>query len=126
MRYAVVLVLTTPALLLAGCSDNKGAKEGPSAEPSHCTAVSAPQARQTLITAAGFSPSCAGIKAGKQFYFVNGEAKPHTATTKPGSPAMFDAHFTKKNETYAAVLKTKGVYTVEDKRSGKTMTLFVS
>lgn len=126
MRHAFVVALVAPLLALAACSDDDGAKARASASASTCTAVDATQTRQVLITANGFSPSCAKIQAGKQFFFVNHEAKKHTATTEQGSPATFDARFSKKNETYATVLKAKGAYTIKDSSTGKTMTLIVT
>jgi plastocyanin len=122
------------ATVTAGCtshhSDGKNPKSvGPSGtsatSAATCAEASAKTARQTLITAAGFSPSCVKIKAGAQFFFVNNEKKDHTATTRKGSPVSFDADLPKQTSTYPAILKKKGTYTIYDKTTNKTMTLFV-
>jgi plastocyanin len=130
---AAVLIAAT---VTTGCtshhSDRKNPKSiGPSGTSATsgtpCADASAKTARQTLITAAGFSPSCVVIKAGAQFFFVNSDTKGvHTATTAKGAPANFDASLPKKNSTYTQVFKAKGTYVITDKTTGKTMTLFVS
>ena len=119
--------------LAAGCtsSGNDGSSSGPTGQPSgsgsagQCTRASAKSAKQTLISSAGFSPSCVKIKAKTQFFFVNNEKKTHTATTRSGAPLSFDAKLPKKGSTYATTFKKTGTYVIVDKTTKKTMTLYV-
>ena len=131
-RIAAIVLLASVA---TACTSNGGSGKtvhstGPSGPSTTsgapCAEASAKTARQTLITAAGFSPSCVKIKAGAQFFFVNNDKnKAHSATTAKGAPATFDADLPKKTSTYTQVFKAKGTYAISDKTTGKTMTLFV-
>jgi plastocyanin len=128
---AIVLVATVAtACTSKGGSSKTVHSSGPSGTSTTsgapCAEASAKAARQTLITAVGFSPSCVKIKAGAQFFFVNKEKKHHSATTRTGSPTSFDADMRSTNSTYTQVFKKKGTYVVEDKTTKKTMTLFVT
>src|SRR3954464_3053354 len=119
--------------LAAGCTSSGSDKHstGPTTQPSgsgsvtQCTDVSATNAKQTLITSAGFTPSCVKIKAKAKFFFVNNEKKHHPATTEPGAPQSFDADLQKKGSTYQQAFKKKGVYVIVDKITKKSMTLYV-
>src|SRR5438445_3715043 len=106
-----VAVMVMAASVTAACTSSgngnrssgapSGSTSGGSSGPATtCAKASAVTARQTLITKAGFSPSCVKIKAKAQFFFVNNEKKDHTATTRAGSPVSFDADLPKKNSTY--------------------------
>src|SRR5438128_2458195 len=101
-------MIMTMTLVAACTSSHKADKDTSSAAPSGtstrpsatCSQASAKTARETLITKAGFSPSCVKIKAKSQFYFVNSEKTDHSATTQKGSPESFDADLNKKGSTY--------------------------
>jgi plastocyanin len=135
MSRAVAAMLVAASVTAACTSSGNGTKSSgaPSGLPSSgstgpatsCTKASAITARQTLITKAGFSPSCVKITAKSRFFFVNNEKKDHTATTRAGSPVSFDADLPKKNSTYVTTFKKKGTYVISDKTTNKTMTLFV-
>lgn len=131
-RLATALAVLT-ATAVAGCTSSgspsatsSGQTSGPtSTGTTQCTAASAASGKQTLISSAGFSPSCVAIKAGTNFFFVDNDGKNHTATTKPGAPVAFDADLKKKGSTYASKFRKKGTYHVYDKVTKSAMTLIV-
>lgn len=128
-----VIMLLTGGLTACTSSDNGGSSNsqaplggsGASTATGPCLKADAKSTQQVSITAAGFSPSCVRIEVTTHFFFVDGEARDHTASTRPGAPVTFDADLPEKGSTYAAVFKKKGKYVVVDKTTDKTMTLYV-
>src|SRR4051812_45954467 len=128
-----VAAIALAASLTAACTSSGDGRNSaaPTGTPSgsggteSCTKATAETAQQTLITSAGFTPSCVKIKAKAKFFFVNNEKKHHTATTEPGAPQSFDADLQKKGSTYQQGFKKKGVYVIVDKITKKSMTLYV-
>src|SRR4051794_35226834 len=126
-----VAAIALAASLTAACTSrgDGGNSAAPTGTPSgsggteSCTKATAETAQQTLITSAGFAPSCVKIKVKAKFFFVNNEKKHHTATTKPGSPESFDADLQKKGSTYTQVFKKTGTYAIYKKISKKSMPL---
>lgn len=130
VSHAAAAIILAGSLTACTSSGSPGNSSGPpsgsgSSSAGSCTKATAKTAQQTLITTAGFSPSCVKIKAKAKFFFVNNEQKHHTATANPGSPTSFDADLTKKGSTYTQAFKKNGTYIILDKITKKSMTLYV-
>lgn len=120
---AVVMILT------AACSDSTPDEAKPTTATSPaavaaCTPETAEFGNQAIITDGAFPSSCMKAKADAQFFLINGDDEPHTATTREDSPITFDAHLRQRNSTYSPKLSA-GRYELFCTLHGEAFTLFV-
>ena len=62
------------------------------------------------ISGFAFQPASCTVEAGTTLTFVNQDSAPHTATSRPGSPADFDTGTLNQSESASVTLDAAGEY----------------